>query len=136
MGDRKRILVVDDSRMLATAVERILQKQDYEVITAISAIEGFDKAKEEKPDVIILDVIIPGINGYEVGRELRQDPETSDIPIIFLSGESHNQLALCCMRCAALKADNLVMGTQHLPSASLALMKPSYLRVVTVYGIH
>jgi DNA-binding response OmpR family regulator len=89
MGDRKRILVIDDNRALASAAERILQKQDFEVITALNGADGYDKAKEEKPDVIILDVITPGIDGYEVGYQLRQDHDTSDIPIIFLSAEEN-----------------------------------------------
>lgn len=85
MGDRKRILVIDDSRALASTTEKLLKKQDYEVITALNSAEGFEKAREEKPDVILLDVIAPGGDGYEIGRQLRQDPETSGIPIIFLS---------------------------------------------------
>ena len=85
MGDRKRILVIDDNRALASATERILQKQDFEVITALNGTDGYDKAKKVMPDVIILDVITPGIDGYEVGYQLREDHETSDIPIIFLS---------------------------------------------------
>ena len=91
MGDRKRILVIDDNRALASATERILQKQDFEVITALNGTDGYDKAKKVMPDVIILDVITPGIDGYEVGYQLREDHETSDIPIIFLSaGENPN----------------------------------------------
>jgi CheY-like chemotaxis protein len=87
MGDRKRILVVDDSQTQAPTTEWLLKKQDYEVITALNSTEGFEKAKEEKPDVIIFDVIAPGGDGYKVGRQLRHDPETSEIPIIFLNAE-------------------------------------------------
>ena len=90
MGDRKRILVIDDNRALASATERILQKQDFEVITALNGTDGYDKAKKVMPDVIILDVITPGIDGYEVGYQLREDHETSDIPIIFLSAGGPN----------------------------------------------
>ena len=89
MGDRKRILVIDDNLALTSATERILQKQDFEVITALNGAMGFHKAKEVMPDVIILDIITPGIDGYEVGYQLREDHETSDIPIIFLSAEEN-----------------------------------------------
>ncbi|HEY97702.1 MAG TPA: response regulator [Dehalococcoidia bacterium] len=89
MASRKRILVIDDSRVLASATERILQDQDYEVITAINVIDGFDKAKEEKPDAIILDILVPDIDGYEIGRVLRQHPDTNNIPIIFLCSEEN-----------------------------------------------
>lgn len=87
MRNRKRILVIDDSRALASATERILRTQDFEVIKALDEADGYGKAKEEKPDVIILDAVIPGINGYEVGRQLKQDHETFDIPIIILGAE-------------------------------------------------
>ena len=87
MRDRKRILVIDTHQALASATERLLQKQDYDVITALYGTKGFDKAKEEKPNVILLDVKLPGVDGYEVGRELKQDPETSEIPVIFLGAE-------------------------------------------------
>jgi CheY-like chemotaxis protein len=89
MIGQKRILVIDDNRVLASATERILRNQDYEVITAVNAIEGFDKAKEEKPDVIILDVLMPGIDGCEISRALKQHPDTSGIPIIFLCSEEN-----------------------------------------------
>ena len=87
MGNQKRILVIDDNRALVSATERILQNQGFEVIKALSGADGYDKAKEEKPDVIILDALIPGIDGYEVGRQLKQGPETFDIPIIILGAE-------------------------------------------------
>lgn len=89
MASQKRILIIDDSQALASATELILRKQDYEVITALNAIEGFHKAKEEKPDIIILDIFMPGIDGYEIGRVLRQHPDTNNIPIIFLCSEEN-----------------------------------------------
>ena len=87
MWDRKRILVIDDNQALASATERLLVKQDYEVIKAINGTKGFDKAKEEKPDVILLDGVMRSVDGYEVGRDLWQDKKTYEIPIIFLSAE-------------------------------------------------
>lgn len=91
MSNRKRILVIDDNRTLMLAAERILEKQEYEVYTASNGTEGLKKVKEIKPDVIILDIVMPGLNGYQVGRILKEDVDTTDIPIIFLSakGNSH-----------------------------------------------
>ncbi len=91
MENRKRILVIDDSRALLSATERILRNQDFDVIKALNGADGYDKAKEEKPDVIILGAAIPGINGYEVGCQLKQDYETSDIPIIILGTEENTK---------------------------------------------
>ena len=89
MADRKRILFIDDSLALASATERIFQEHDYEVVIALDGEEGFDKAIEMMPDVIILGIVMSDADGYEVGRQLRQNPETSGIPIIFLSGRKN-----------------------------------------------
>ena len=87
MSDRKRILVIDDNRTLMLAAERVLSKEDYEVYTASDGAEGLKKVKELKPDVIILDIVMPGLNGYQVGRILKESTDTTDIPIIFLSAK-------------------------------------------------
>jgi CheY-like chemotaxis protein len=91
MENRKRVLVIDDSRAVASAVRGVLQKQGYEVVTALNGTEGFDKAREVFPDVIIFDIVMPGVDGYEVGYRLRQDPETAEIPIIFLSARGNSE---------------------------------------------
>lgn len=90
MADRKRVLFIDDSQALALAAERVFLENEYEVVTALGGEEGFDKAKEIMPDVIILGIVMPDIDGYEVGRQLRQNPETSGIPIIFLSSKGNS----------------------------------------------
>lgn len=89
MENKKRILVIDDNRTLVMAARGVLQKNGYDVITALNASEGLQKARQEKPDVIILDIVMPGMNGYEAGRQLKQDPETAYIPIIFLSAKGN-----------------------------------------------
>jgi len=87
--NKKRVLVIDDNRTLVLAARGVLQKNGYDVITALNGSEGLQKAEQEKPDVIVLDIVMPGMNGYEVGQELKQNPETSDIPIIFLSAKGN-----------------------------------------------
>ena len=87
MSNRKRILIIDDNQALMLAAERILEKQEYEVYTASNGTEGLTKVKELKPDVIIPDIVMPGLNGYQVGRILMEDADTTDIPIIFLSAK-------------------------------------------------
>ena len=89
MENKKRILVIDDNRTLVLAAKGVLQKNGYDVITALDGSEGLEKAKQEKPDAIILDIMMPGMNGYEVGQQLKQAPETSNIPIIFLSAKGN-----------------------------------------------
>ena len=80
-----RILVVDDDPDLVESVTILLERKQHEVIPAYGGIEGLEKAKKEKPDAIILDVMMPDKNGYEVCKELKGDPEYQDIPILLLT---------------------------------------------------
>ena len=80
-----KILVVDDDPDLVESVTMILESRNHEVIQAYGGIEGLEKAKAEKPDAIILDVMMPDKDGYEVCKELKGDPEYSDIPILLLT---------------------------------------------------
>ena len=86
---RKRILVVDDNKSLVLVMARLLQREGYEVSTAFDGTEGMQKAQTEKPDLIILDIRMPGPDGYEVCRELQSDPNTASIPIVFLSSKGN-----------------------------------------------
>ena len=80
-----KILVVDDDPDLVESVTMILESKNHEVIQAYGGIEGLEKAKTEKPDAIILDVMMPDKDGYEVCKELKADPEYCDIPILLLT---------------------------------------------------
>jgi DNA-binding response OmpR family regulator len=85
MTSKGRVLVVDDSRSLVRIVERTLQKAGFEVLTAFDGLEGLRKAQEEKPNLIILDVVMPEMDGYEVCRHLESDPDTAAIPVLILT---------------------------------------------------
>ncbi len=80
-----KILVVDDDPDLVESVTMILESRNHEVIQAYGGIEGLEKAKAEKPDAIILDVMMPDKDGYAVCKELKGDPEYSEIPILLLT---------------------------------------------------
>ena len=80
-----KILVIDDDPDLVESVTMILESRNHEVIQAYGGIEGLEKAKAEKPDAIILDVMMPDKDGYEVCKELKGDPEYSEIPILLLT---------------------------------------------------
>lgn len=80
-----KILVVDDDPDLVESVTMILESKNHEVIQAYGGIEGLEKAKAEKPDAIILDVMMPDKDGYAVCKELKGDPEYSEIPILLLT---------------------------------------------------
>jgi CheY-like chemotaxis protein len=85
MGSKARILVVDDNRSLVRIIEGVLQRQGYEVITAIDGAEGFEKAQKEKPDLIILDIVMPNMDGYQACQHLQRNPDTADIPVLMLT---------------------------------------------------
>jgi two-component system alkaline phosphatase synthesis response regulator PhoP len=80
-----KILVVDDDPDLVESVTMILESRNHEVIQAYGGIEGLEKAKAEKPDAIILDVMMPDKDGYAVCSELKGDTEYCDIPILLLT---------------------------------------------------
>jgi len=81
----KRILVVDDEPQIVSMLKMRFQASGYEVITAADGEEGLQKAKDLKPDLIILDIIMPKMAGNEVAAALKEDDRFSGIPIIFLT---------------------------------------------------
>ena len=85
MGTQRRILVVDDSNTVAWMIERALQAHGYEVFTAFDGEDGLEKARALNPDLIILDIVMPGIDGYEVCRRLKADPDTASIGVLLLT---------------------------------------------------
>jgi len=81
----KKILVVDDEPHIVTMLEARLKKSGYEVITAHDGIEGLKKAQIYKPDIIIADILMPHMDGSSMAQELKINPYTRNIPIIFLT---------------------------------------------------
>jgi twitching motility two-component system response regulator PilH len=77
-----KIMVVDDSPTERFFLGGLLSKQGYQVVTAESGEEAISKAKQEKPDLIIMDVVMPGLNGFQATRAISKDDETKDIPVI------------------------------------------------------
>lgn len=83
---KKKILVVDDEQDMATALKVRLKANGYNVVFASDSVEAFTVANEENPDLIILDIMIPGGGGFVVAERLKQSSTTDRIPIIFLTG--------------------------------------------------
>ena len=82
---KKKILIVDDDKDVLSVLEKRLTAEKYSVITANNGQDAIILAKAQRPDLIILDIIMPGIDGAEVAGKLREDPETRNIPVIFLT---------------------------------------------------
>src|SRR3989339_756292 len=83
--EKGTILVVDDSPLILEMISKFLNTNGYEVLTASDGIEAIEKAFRELPDMIVLDVMMPRMNGYQACRLLKSDPETCNIPIIMLT---------------------------------------------------
>jgi DNA-binding response OmpR family regulator len=87
----KRILVVDDERNIRAVLQRRLEASGYQVITSPDGLDGLELARLKKPDLIILDLMLPKLDGNSVCRELRNDPACSKIPIIMLTGRTQER---------------------------------------------
>ncbi|GMR09989.1 MAG: hypothetical protein BMS9Abin28_0810 [Anaerolineae bacterium] len=98
---RGKILVVDDNPQAAILVEYALQEEGYEAIKALNGLEGLEIAKSEKVDLVILDVLLPGIDGFEVCHRLRSDPEMATIPVIMVSAKARDEDRATAMRIGA-----------------------------------
>ncbi len=81
----KKILIVEDNPVMVRMLQEVLKRDGYEVDTAFSGAEGLARAKSNSPLVILLDIILPDIDGKEVCRRLKIDIQTRDIPIVFLT---------------------------------------------------
>ena len=100
----EKILLVDDTRLNRELAKDILEAQGYKIIEASNGKEAIDNAHLNKPDIILLDIELPDINGLEVARVLKEDPQTRDIPIVALTAHTHpddqkNFLASGCAGC-------------------------------------
>ncbi len=90
LNDKKKILLVEDEKDMAYAVTLQLEAKGYEVITASDGREGLEKARMKKPDLIILDLMLPKIDGYKVCRMLKFDSKYKDIPIIIFTARAQD----------------------------------------------
>jgi len=91
---KHKILVVDDEQVISDTVTLILQSRGYEVITAFDGSEGIAKARTEHPDLILLDIMMPGMNGHDVCVKIKGDRNTRKIPIIMLTGQGEREAVI------------------------------------------
>ena len=83
----KKILVIDDDPGMQRFLKEALESEGYEVTVASNGMQGLFSAQQEAPDVAILDVMLPGLDGFEVCHRLRADPRTSHLPVMMLTGK-------------------------------------------------
>jgi two-component system alkaline phosphatase synthesis response regulator PhoP len=86
----KKILAVDDERHIVRLVQVNLERQGYEVVTAFDGKEALEKVESENPDLIVLDVMMPYMDGFEVLQNLKKNQNTRDIPVIMLTAKAQD----------------------------------------------
>ena len=84
----KKILVIEDEATLQRALSEVLSKEGYEVVFALDGSKGLELAQKENPDLILLDIILPKMDGFEVLKKIKENDEISKIPIIILTNLS------------------------------------------------
>lgn len=92
------VLVVEDAPSEMALMSHYLQAEGFSVIGAVTGKEGLDKAIAQRPDVIVTDVVMPGISGFELCRELKRTPETQAVPVVICSSKKQNIDRLWGMR--------------------------------------
>lgn len=80
-----RILIVDDSPTEVKKISSLLEKHNHEVLTADNGADGVAKARAESPDLVLMDVVMPGLNGFQATRQLTRSPDTADIPVVIVT---------------------------------------------------
>lgn len=86
-----KILVCDDERHIVRLIQVNLERQGWQVITAYDGKEGLEKVQSEKPDLLVLDVMMPYMDGFEVLKSLRKDPATERLPVIMLTAKAQDK---------------------------------------------
>lgn len=87
----KRVLIVDDEQDIVETIQFVLEAQGYECICAYDGEVGLKRAKDNTPDLIVLDVMMPNINGYKISRLLKFDAKYKNIPILMLTARSQKE---------------------------------------------
>jgi two-component system alkaline phosphatase synthesis response regulator PhoP/two-component system response regulator VicR len=86
-----KVLVCDDERHIVRLIQVNLERQGYNVVTAFDGKEGLEKIRSEKPNVVVLDVMMPYMDGFEVLKTIRREPETENLPVIMLTAKAQDK---------------------------------------------
>ncbi|RYG36780.1 response regulator [bacterium] len=86
-----KVLVCDDERHIVRLIQVNLERQGYQVVTAFDGKEGLEKIRAEKPQLVVLDVMMPYMDGFEVLKALRREPETENLPVIMLTAKAQDK---------------------------------------------
>jgi CheY-like chemotaxis protein len=115
-----KILIVEDDPLMSRMYHKIFTFEKYEVEMAADGVEGFEKAKSTKPTIMLLDIMMPKMNGLQVLEKLKLDPETKAIPVIMLTNLAGQQDAEAAMAKGAVK---YIIKSEHEPKEVANMVK-------------
>jgi len=129
---KHHVLIIDDEKIVAGSIERTLRSHDFNVAVATSGVEGLNAARRHRPDLVVLDVLMPGMDGFEVCRQIRADPLLSELPILFLTARSKPEDRVLGLRAGAddylikpFNVDELVLRIRAILRRAIAKQMPS-----------
>lgn len=99
MAIKKKIVIIEDSKKISVVLQEVLKSEGYEVFWSNNGIEGIRTVRREKPDIILLDLLLPKVNGYEICNMIKRDNQLRHIPVLVIStlgGKEHIQKAKLC----------------------------------------
>ena len=110
MAKKAKILLIDDDVDFVEATKTVLESKPYEIVVAREGEEGLQKARKEKPDLIILDVIMPVKDGFTAAEQLKKDPELNEIPVLMLTAfaEKGGETSIAASRGLTLEAEDYI----------------------------
>jgi len=125
MGTQPKILLVDDDIDFVEATKTILEAEGYEIIVAYQGDEGLQKARQENPDLVLLDVIMPVKDGFTAAEQFKEDPQLGKIPVIMLTsfGSKGQETSIPRGRGLALEAEDYIEKPVS-PEELLSRVKP------------
>jgi len=109
-----RILIVDDSEVQLYSLRKVLEGGGHQVVAAESGPDGIKLAASEQPDLILLDVVMPNMSGFQVKRKLARQPETADIPVVFVTTKDQESDRVWGMRQGAADYITKPVESKHL----------------------
>lgn len=90
MVDKRRILCIEDEPEMIDLISLILERRGFEVLGAVGGQEGLDAVRREKPDLVLLDLMMPDVDGWEVYRQMKADEELKDIPVVVVTAKAQS----------------------------------------------
>ena len=110
---KEKILIIDDEPDFVETLTLMLQARNYDVVTALDGTEGLSKVRTEHPDLTILDIMMPGMSGYEVCQKLKTSNDTKSMPVIMLTAKGERASVIEARKA---KADDYIVKPFNLPT--------------------